>query len=208
MPARPAVAAQAEPDAGVVDPRLAEDIAAELAQAQQDRETLAWFRERWRQVGHLCAGRPLEHMLQVGEVLTAIDGKTPTTAPLTVEWDGTVSFPDGAMREARAVVECTTARGGRADLILTGPKRQALVSLLDAELRNVHAPCPTRGCGTADEYDASDPALSGWARVEVAGVEDSGARWYCSPMCVSDALARAGEELAEADAQAELDGGL
>lgn len=181
------------------------ELAAELTQAQQ---SLDWFRERWQAIGRLCEGRPLEHMLEVSEVLAAADGRTPTDAPLTLIWNRGVSLPVGGTREARAIVECTTARGGRAALELTGEERQALAFHLDSEIvRDIYAPCPTEDCGTEDDLVASHPDLFGWSRIQVAGTDEP-ARWYCTPMCVSHALARAGAKLTEIDEQAELDGGL
>lgn len=199
--------AQAEQDAGLLyDPQRAQDIAqaareqgraeaaAELAQAEQDRETLLWLRERWRAIGQLCEGRPETDLLTVREVLTAADGTPPTGAPLAVTWDGMVMGPSGDTEGENTLVPCTTARGGSAVLVLPADVHPVLASLLGL-VRDVHAPCATDGCGSVDDYDASDPAMSGWARLEVAGIEGE-ARWYCSPRCVSAALARAGEELA------------
>ncbi|MFI1535533.1 hypothetical protein [Streptomyces anandii] len=132
------------------------------------------------------------------------DGSRPA---LALGWARSVEYPDGSDLAKRAVIACTTSLGVAVELVVEGDDRLALASLLDAEVRDVHAPCPTLGCGTDDDCDPSDPALLGWARLEVAGAGDSG-RWYCSPPCISNALARAGEVLAEADARAELDGGL
>lgn len=184
-----------------------DDTRADLAQTG-DEETLAWYRLRRRALALLCEGRPDNHMLTVREVLTAADGRTPTDAPLSLTWNGEVDIPSPGSSERRAVVHCTTAHGGLADLVVPDGERLALASLLDAETRDVTAPCVTsKACGTAAGLDPSDPMLSGWARLQIAGI-DGGALWYCTPHCVSNALARAGAELAAADDQAVVGGGL
>lgn len=209
-PVTPEAIAQAEATAGILfDPETAATIAtdayeqaraedqAELALAEQDREALAWLRKRWRAIGQLCEGRPDTDLLMVREVLAAADGTPPTSAPLAITWDGLVMGPSGDTDGENTLVPCTTARGGSAALVLNNEQREKLGSLLGIQVRDVNAPCPTDGCGTADDYDASDPELFGWSRLEIASLGD-GARWYCSDMCVFDALARAGHELAEA----------
>lgn len=269
--------AQAEEDAGLLfDPQRAEDIArAAIEQARaeyeakldelRDDEAGAYFKVRYDRLRRLLAGHPDSHLMSVGEILAAVDGRDPREgAPLVVEWDGLVMGPSGdtdtdaentlvpcttklggpaalvltadkraelarllladphgvplrltwdrsaEIPEAtdpvkRVTVNCVSPYGGRAALVVEGEDRLALASLLDAELvRDIHALCGTDGCGTVDDYDASDPALFGWARVEVAGIE-GGPRWYCTPQCVSDALARAGEELAVIDDMAATD---
>lgn len=128
----------------------------------------------------------------------------PNGAPLRLTWDRSAEIPAAADPVKRVTVNCLSPYGGRADLVVEGDERLALASLLDTEVRDIHAPCATDGCGTVDDYDASDPALFGWARVEVAGVE-GGPRWYCTPQCVSNALARAGEELAVIDEMSATD---
>lgn len=196
---------QAAIDAARAQERTA--LAAEMTQLREDSEALRWFRARWLAIGRLCEGRPLDYMVGVGEVLAAADGKT-LTAPLTLSWGGFAALPQAGAADQRTVVECTTARGGRADLVLTGEERLTLASLLDTELRrDIHAPCPTSGCGTDHDLDTSGPHLFGWTRAQVAGTGEP-ARWYCTPMCASNALARAGAKLAEIDDQAALDGGL
>lgn len=214
--------AQAEEAAGLLfDPERADAIAAaayqlgvddtraELARLGEDGEIFAWFHARRKAVALLCAGRPDGHLLTVREVLTAADGRTPTDAPLTLTWNGSADIPSpDDSSERRAVVHCTTAHGGRADLVVPDGERLALASLLDAEIRDVNEPCATsQACGTATDLDASDPMLFGWSRLEIAGIE-GGPLWYCTPHCVSNALARAGAELAIDDDQAALDGGL
>lgn len=206
--------AQAEQDAGLLfDPQRAQDIAdaareqaraecaAELAQAQEAR---TWFHDRWKALNELLAGRPDDDLMFVHEILAAADPARPAGAPLSVTWDGLVMGPSGDTDHENTLVPCTTAHGAQAFLVLRQDQRQNLASLLGLQVRDINAPCPTDGCGTVDDYDASDPAMSGWARLEVAGIEDE-ARWYCSPGCVSAALARAGQELAAADELAAID---
>jgi hypothetical protein len=144
-------------------------------------------------------------MVKVGDVLTALDNRAPTTLPLTLTWDGSVTDPAGDGPGEFTLIGCTTARGGRAVLALDDEQRQALASLLGLTVRDITAPCATPGCGTEHDLDASD--LFGWSRLEVASLGD-GPRWYCSDMCVFDALARAGHDLREADRQAEMGGAL
>lgn len=128
----------------------------------------------------------------------------PAGAPLNLTWDRSAEIPAGTDPVKRVTVNCVSSYGGRAALVVEGDDRLALASLLDAEVRDIHAPCHRDGCGTVDDYDASDPAMFGWARVDVAGVE-GGPRWYCTPQCVSAALARAGEELSVIDDMAATD---
>jgi hypothetical protein len=186
------------------------EYAAELTERGRQLAVMADYKHRLDAVLRLIEGRPGDDAMLVREILGAMHGeRTPRdNIPMTLGWTRKVDLPDGGALEGRAIVECITAHGGRAALVVDGADRLPLASLLDAEVRDIHAPCPTEGCGTPDDYDASDPSLFGWARVEVAGIADSGPRWYCSPRCVSNALARAGEELAEADDRAALDGGL
>ncbi|MFI5880858.1 hypothetical protein [Streptomyces sp. NPDC051554] len=127
---------------------------------------------------------------------------------ITLDWAGSVSYPDGSDLTEKAVVDCHhAAQGVTVELVVKGEQRIRLASLLDMEFRDPYAKCSTPGCGTTDDCDASDPALFAWARLEVAGTGDQPS-WYCTPMCVANALARAGDELAAADHRAELDGGL
>lgn len=185
-----------------------DDTRAELARMGQDGEILPWFHARRKAVALLCAGRPDDHLLTVREVLTAADGRTPTDAPLTLTWNGEADIPSPDSPERRAVVHCTTAHGARADLVVPDGERLALASLLDAEIRDVTEACATStACGTTGDLDPSDPMVVGWSRLEIAGIE-GGPRWYCTPHCVSNALARAGAELAITDDLAAVDGGL
>lgn len=203
--------AQAEHDAGILfDPERVQAIAsasyaqaraedqAELAIAEQDRETLLWLRDRWRAVGRLCEGRPDTDLVTVREVLTATDGAPPTGAPLALTWDGPVMGPSGDTPRENTLIPATTARGGRAALVLDDEQRLMLGGLLLAHLHTAGR-CTTAGCGTgAADLDASDPELWGWVLVDVAGSE-GGARWWCNPLCAQAAIAAAGAELAAAD---------
>jgi hypothetical protein len=227
----PVELAQAERDAGILfDPQRVKDIE-EAAREQARAESAAELHERGEQLAvmtdrarnlktalaerrrtleailRLCEGRPVTHHLAVGAILqAAAHARTPyDTVPMTLEWNEAAGLKDGGRPDAAAIVDCTTVYGGRADLVLPAEQRQALASLLAAEARDIHASCQTEGCGTVDDYDASDPSMAGWARLEVALIDDDGPRWYCSPACVSNALARAGAELAAADELAAVD---
>lgn len=186
------------------------EVRAELDEVRVQLAVTAGAHRRVQAVMRLCEGRRGDDLLLVSAVAvaaecgsTALDGM-----PMTLTWDRSADIPAAADPVKRVVVNCESSYGGRAALVLEGDDRLALASLLDVELvRDIHAPCPhSAQCGTTEDLDPSDPALFGWTRVEVAGVE-GGPRWYCSPQCVSSALARAGEELA-ADHQSELDGEL
>ncbi|MEW2636449.1 hypothetical protein AB0903_33635 [Streptomyces sp. NPDC048389] len=218
----PAGIAQAEADAGILfDPKRAEQIAtaareqaaaeyrAEIDDLREENASLRHFKGQLDAVRRVLAGHRGDDAMLVREILTATDGQNPLDGiPWTLAWNGGVGLPDGGSRHGRAIVECATSYGARADLVLTGDKRQALAALLDTEIvRDIHAQCPTDGCGAAEAEGASYPLPDGWARLEIAGDAD-GLRAYCSPMCVSLAFARAGEQLAAADRTAELDGGL
>lgn len=209
--------AQIQEDAGVLfHPERAEDIAAaareqvraeaaaELAQAAQDRQARDWFHDRQRAVGQLCEGRPLDHCLSVGEVLAALDGRTPTAAPLTITWDGQVTGPPGDTPRENTLIPCTTARGGSAALVVDDEQRLTLGGLLLASLHTMEA-CTEPGCGmSAEDLDASDPKAWGWILVDVAGTE-IGARWWCNLLCAQAAMAAGGAELAAADQLAASD---
>jgi len=224
--------ARAEEEAGLLfDPKRAQAIW-DAAYAQAKTEDHAEQQERGKQLAvmtdrarrletelterkralaavlRLCEGRPSTYHLSVGEIFTAAsDGSTVLdNIPTTVVWvrDRGIEFPDGGAPQTRAVVPCITAYGTRADLVLNGGERQDLASLLGQEVRDPHAKCATDGCGTVDDYDASDPALFGWSRLQIATLGDE-PRWYCCDMCVFDALARAGHDLAADDQAAAVD---
>ncbi|MET9089653.1 hypothetical protein ABZX77_48685 [Streptomyces sp. NPDC004237] len=212
--------AQAEADAGLLfNPQRAEDIASaaaeqahaedkvELAERGRQLARMAGAQRRVDAVGRLLEGRPGFHLLSVAEIAAAAEyGTVPhdSSFPMTLTWTRRASVPDAHTTRNQVVVECVSSYGGRADLVVKGDDRTALGSLLDEEARGGRTPCPTDGCGTVDDYDTSDPALMGWARLEVAGLDDE-PRWYCSPQCIADALARAGDELAADDQAAALD---
>ncbi|WP_432193777.1 hypothetical protein [Streptomyces sp. bgisy027] len=212
-PVTPRDIAAAEVQAGIVfDPQRIEavrtaereqaraEVRAELAQAQQDAETSAWFHARWRAVGQLCQGRHPDHMLRVGEVLAALDDCAPTTAPLAITWDGLVMGPSGDTPHENTIVPCTTARGGPAALVLGDEQRQALGEKLLTTVQPAEA-CHTPGCGTTDAEFAQlrRPVERGWIFVEVAGVDDEGGpRWWCNLACAYAAMTAAGAELAAA----------
>ncbi len=215
----PAEIAAAEEDAGLLfHPQAAQEIAAaardqvlaevraDLNQAREDRQALAWFHARYKAVGQLCAGRPLHHVLTVSEVLTAIDGKTPRS-PLTITWDGVVAGPTGDRPDEPTLVGCTPARGGRAVLVLDDEQRLHLGEKLLATVNTAEA-CTTPGCGephlSPDEADS--PAMAGWISLEVAGASSwGGPRWWCGPSCATAAMTAAGAELAAADQLAAID---
>ncbi|WP_309095294.1 hypothetical protein [Streptomyces sp.] len=182
-----------------------DEVRAELREARAQLGAMAGDHRRAQAVLRLCEGRRGDDLLLVSAVATAAEsGHTAMDGlPMTLTWDRTADVLRSYGDVRRVTVHCQSSYGGRADLIVRGEDRTALASLLDAQLvGDIHAPCGTDGCGTRDDYDASDPALFGWARLEVAGTDD-GPRWYCSPRCVAGALARAGEELAAIEQQAE-----
>lgn len=177
----------------------------EKTRAQQARETAEWFHDRCRAIASLCDGRPLDHLLSVYEVLAALDGSTPTTMPLTMTWDGTITDPDGDGPGEATLVPCTTSRGGNTVLALTPEERLGLGAHLLATLHSAET-CPTPGCGMTDTEitEADPPPLPGWVLVEVASL-DGPPRWWCSPACVHAALTAAAAELSAADQAAAVD---
>ncbi|MEU3254237.1 hypothetical protein [Streptomyces sp. NPDC006997] len=214
--------AQAEQDAGILADATREQAAVDAAREQARTEYAAELRERGQQLAVMAdykhrldrilraiEGRPDTDTMLVREILAAAHGTTPyADVPMTLAWTSAAHAPEEGAADQRAIVECVSAHGGRAHLVLTGDERYALASLLDATIvRDIHAPCPhSKACGmTDDEIDAADRHMFGWARLEVAGVDD-GPRWYCTPACVSRALTRAGAHLEDADHQAEQGG--
>jgi hypothetical protein len=209
------IAAGQESAGLLFDPQRAEQIATAAREqgAAESRAEIEDLRERLGSMEHfkaqldgvrsVLAGRPHHDMMSVSEILAAADGKNPREdVPLLLTWDHSIDVPYGGTGEAR--VRCTTGLGASAVLTLDLGERLALASVLDAEVRDIHAKCPAAGCGTQEDLDESDPALWGWSRLQVAGNEGP-ARWYCSPVCVSDAMARAGAELAAADRAADAE---
>ena len=182
------------------------EIRAELAEVEEQLAVMAGAYRRVQAVMRLCEGRRGDDLLLVSAV--AVAAECGTTAldglPMTLTWDRSAEIPAAADPFKRVIVNCESPYGGRAALVVEGDDRQALASQLDAELvRDIHAPWHERGCGSDDAHLDSN-GVFGWARVEVAGVE-GGPRWYCTPQCVSAALARAGEELAAIDDMAATD---
>ncbi|MFM9653607.1 hypothetical protein ACKI1S_47020, partial [Streptomyces galilaeus] len=146
------------------------DDEAELAERGRQLARMAGDHRKLSAVLRLLEGRPGTDLLTVAEIAAAAEyGTTAYDAfPMTLGWTGDVAIPGPTYSNRRAVIKCMSSYGGRADLVVSGRARIKLASLLDAEARD-STPCPTDGCGAVDDYDASDPALSGWARVEVAG---------------------------------------
>ncbi|MFJ9895277.1 hypothetical protein ACIQPR_18370 [Streptomyces sp. NPDC091280] len=212
--------AQAEADAGLLfDPQRARDIATASAE-QAHAEDAAEMAERGRQlarmagaqrqveaVGRLIEGRPGWHHVPVAEVAAAVEfAKTAYdgSPPMTLTWTGRAQVPEAGSARTDAVVECVSSYGGRADLVVDGEQRAALASLVDSVIRDIRAKCPTPNCGTDHDLDPGD--LFGWSRLEIASLGD-GPRWYCCDVCVVDALARAGHEIAAEDRAAAGDPG-
>jgi hypothetical protein len=165
------------------------------AEAADIREQLAAVpaaRRARDAVLRLCEGRRGDDLLMVAAVASAAEcGSTALdSVPMTLEWTGSV-HADGA--GVGVIVDCVSSYGQRAALVLRGGTGRALARRLGAA-GDVHAPCPTEGCGAAEDPGARYVLPDGWAHLEVAGV-DGGLRAYCSPLCVSAALARADEDL-------------
>ncbi|MFJ4687086.1 hypothetical protein [Streptomyces sp. NPDC088789] len=204
--------AEAEHTAGLLfDPERVQAIARsaiEQARAEyeaklddlRDREVGAYFKLRYDRLQRLLLGHPDTDLMSVAEILATVDGRdTRAGAPLALDWGGLVMGPSGDTDDENTLVPCTTTLGAPAALVLTDSHRAELARLLA-----LTGPCAVGECGTLTDYDASDPALWGWIRVEVAGLE-GGPRWYCSPPCVAAALTRAAAELAADDQAAAVD---
>jgi hypothetical protein len=211
--------AQAEQDVGILfDPKRAKDIAdaareqaraeaaADLAQLREENESLAHFKAQLDGIRRLLAGRPDSDLMMVREVIAAADPKTVMGAPLALTWDGIVMGPSGDTEKENTLVPCTTSHGAPAALVLNDETRLKLGRLLGLQARDITVPCPAQGCGQDHDWDPSNPFLVGWSRLEVAALGD-GPRWYCSDMCVFDALARASHDLAADDQAAAVDPG-
>lgn len=213
--------AQAEEDAGLlVDPQRMKDLAqaaieqarvefqADLGLAEEARD---WCHDRyqaihapWQAVQALVAGRPEGDLMLVSEILKACDPKRQPGAPLAVTWDGLVMGPSGDTPNENTLVPCTTPHGTPAVLVLDDDRRLQLGELL---LSTVHTAetCHTPGCGTAaGEVDATNPFITGWICIEVAGT-DGGPRWWCNAWCANAAITAGGAELAAADQTAATD---
>ncbi|MEV6119877.1 hypothetical protein AB0M23_05025 [Streptomyces sp. NPDC052077] len=177
------------------------EAAAEISELRHQLAVMAGSRRQRDAVLRLCEGRRGDDLLLVSAVAAAAEcGTTALDGfPMALTWTRTAAVPTVDAGTGRAVVHCATPYGGRADLVVEDVERQALAAALDTPVPG-GAPCPhAAGCGTTADLDGSDPVLFGWSRLDVAGSGD-GPRWYCSPACVSRALARAGAELAAADA--------
>ncbi|MET7982556.1 hypothetical protein [Streptomyces sp. NPDC005281] len=180
---------------------------AETADLREQLAVMAGSRRQVAAVMRLCEGRRGDELLLVAAVAVAAEaGITATDGlPMTLTWNRHAGLPAEADTAKAVTLQCTSVYGGRADLVVTGDDRPALANLLDGEARVVDEPCKQTLCGTPEDLDASDPALFGWTRIEVAGVEGE-PRWYCSAYCVTNALAEAAEELADADYLAAMGG--
>ncbi|MGC5034141.1 hypothetical protein ACPXCS_06070 [Streptomyces sp. DT190] len=184
-----------------------EGVRAELQDARRELAKTAGDHRRLQAVMRLCEGHRGDDLVMVAAIATAAEcGSTALDGiPMPLTWDRSADIPEATDPDKRVTVHCRSSYGGRAHLTINGEDRQALASLLDAELvRDIHATCATAGCGTAENLDPTNPFLAGWIRIEVACTE-GGPRWYCSPQCVSNAVARAGEELAAAEQLAAVD---
>lgn len=197
MPVQASAVGPVEASASGAGPAFQAEIERLRKQIDAQVRVLAASQDHARAVLRLCEGRRGDDLLLVAAVAAAVDtGTTPYDGlPMTLTWNRSADVPSAHDTHKRVVIECVSSYGGRADLVVEGDDRFALASLVDAEIRDVNAPCSTDDCGAVEDYDGSDPTLAGWARLEVAGTDD-GPRWYCSPQCVSAALARAGDALA------------
>lgn len=224
----PRALAQAEADSGILfDAKVAQDIAgaaaeqahaedqadiegcrAELADARRELAAMAGAQRKVDAVARLLEGRPGTYLLPVAEVAAAAEyGTTPLDAfPMPLTWrpeDG-VDIPGPGDTGRRAIVRCRSAHGQMAHLVVEGDDRTKLASLVGSEFRDTRVPCPEQWCGHEQDWDPADPALFGWSRLQIASTGDV-PRWYCSDMCVIDALTRAGHDLAAADQAAAVD---
>lgn len=167
--ATPREIAQAEEDAGLLfDPQRAEDIAAaardqaraeveaELQQLREEAATAAYFKLRYDRLQQLLLGRPDGHLMTVGEILAAVDGTDARAGiPVTLSWTHRVAAPTAA----GVAVDCTTAHGGRAVLVVRHHERAALAALLE-----VDPPAPAAEAAPVDEdqADAADEGEEPW----------------------------------------------
>lgn len=215
--ATPEELAQAEHAAGILfDAQAAADIAAAAAD-QAHADDAIEIAERGRQLARMAGaarqrdavmrlleGRPGTDHISVAEIAAAVEyGSAPyDNLPMTLAWTDGVDVPG----PGRAIVRCASPYGGLAHLVVEGADRARLAGLLADEARDASQPCPDTGCGEGHDWDPTNPFLAGWSRLEIATLGD-GPRWYCSPQCVTDALTRAGEQLAAADRAAAVDPG-
>lgn len=185
--------------------QAAAEYAVELQEARTQLAEMAGEHRRVQAVRRLCEGRRGDDLLLVSAVAVAAESGTTAldSVPMTIRWTGQVDYP----LRGRSLVRCTSSYGQDAVLLVEGEDRTRLASLVDAEIRDVHAPCPRHlGCGAPTDYDMTDPKSFGWFRLDVAGIE-GGPHWYCSPGCVTAAMTRAREQLAAADRAAAVNPG-
>ncbi|MER8220310.1 hypothetical protein ABTZ58_06880 [Streptomyces sp. NPDC094143] len=183
-----------------------EGVRAELQDARRELALQAGDHRRLQAVMRLCEGHRGEDLVMVATIATAAEsGSTGLDGiPMLLTWDRSTDIPAAANPDKRVIVHCRSSYGGRAELVLDSNDRQALASVIGAEpAGDIHATCTTAGCGS-DAEDLDDTDMWGWSRLDVVGTDDR-PRWYCSPACVSNALARADEELAAADQLAATD---
>ncbi|MFF8980213.1 hypothetical protein ACF08A_25800 [Streptomyces cellulosae] len=138
--ATPREIAQAEEAAGLLfDPQRAEDIAtaareqaraevaAELRQAREEAATAAYFKARYDRLQQLLLGRPDTHLMTVAEIHAAVDGRDPRAGiPLTLSW----SHRAAGTSSRGMILDCTTAHGARAVLVVPVYERAELAALL------------------------------------------------------------------------------
>ncbi|MFI0528513.1 hypothetical protein ACH3XX_00515 [Streptomyces scabiei] len=184
------------------------EMRAELTNAAEAAEAGDWFHTAWlataplqegyRAVRQLIAGRRLDDWLSVSEVLRAVEGKAPASAPLTVTWDGQVSGSEEDRPGETTLVGCTAALGGSAVLALDDDQRVDLAVRLLATVPAA-VRCGNTCCGTPTrDLIESDPKLWGGIVLDVVGTT-GGRCWWCSPACAIAAMNTAGAGLAAAD---------
>lgn len=173
--ATPREIAQAEEAAGLLfDPQRAEDIAAaareqaraeavaELQEAREDAATAVYFKACYDRLQQLLLGRPDTDLMTVGEIHAAVDGRDPRAGiPLTLSWQH---------RAARTsslgmAVDCTTAHGARAVLVVPVYDRAKLAALLHLDEAEA-APVEEDAAEVLDE-DAAELAADDQAAAPV-----------------------------------------
>ncbi|MFF8034882.1 hypothetical protein [Streptomyces sp. NPDC016626] len=134
------------------------EASAALQSAREAAGTAAYFRDRYEALQQLLAGHPDTHLMSVGEILAAVDGRDPRAGtPLVVEWNGVVMGPSGDTTHENTLVPCTTVLGGPAVLVLT-PRQRAKLAQLLAVVRDWPEPdTEDSGEPTAVDDQAADP---------------------------------------------------
>ncbi|MFI2437442.1 hypothetical protein [Streptomyces sp. NPDC018693] len=181
------------------------DLKDQLDEAHRNLAVVGGAQRKLNAVMRLIEGRPGTDHLPAAEIAAAAEYVTTAydpMPPMTLGWAQAAHVPDPNAADQRTFVECVTAHGARACLVLAPQERLHVALLLGGEAHD-QEPCTTDGCGTAD-YDAADRAPVGWVRIEVAGLGDM-PRWYCTPRCAETAIARAGQQLAADDRAAAVD---